>query len=216
MLRRKVEELETGNDKKDKQIKELEDRLQTATKAQKNEVTEKPKLPTILSKTPAGINAANEKKIKSLEEELTMTKKKLQEKTKEVQQLQDTKSSRESLSGDQSVNLKRQLQTVESEAAVLRTKLQTVEQENDKILAENKKLQLQVARGARKDSAPSLNAVNSTGNGEELKKLEQERDELSKKLKEVLETTADNLPTRVAKKYSETLTKFQLKVIKIC
>ncbi|XP_055710579.1 myosin-10 isoform X2 [Phlebotomus papatasi] len=213
VLRRKVEELETGNDKKDKQIKELEDRLQTATKAQKNEVTEKPKLPTILSKTPAGINAANEKKIKSLEEELTTTKKKLQEKTKEVQQLQDTKSSRESLSGDQSVNLKRQLQTVESEAAVLRTKLQTVEQENDKILAENKKLQLQVARGARKDSAPSLNAVNSTGNGEELKKLEQERDELSKKLKEVLETTADNLPTRVAKKYSETLTKFQLKTM---
>ncbi|GAB0098805.1 putative leucine-rich repeat-containing protein DDB_G0290503 isoform X1 [Sergentomyia squamirostris] len=212
VLRRKVEELETGHDKKDKQIKELEERLQTATKAQKNEViTENKKLPTILSKTPAGINAANEKKIKTLEEELTTTKKKLQEKTKEVQQLQDTKSSKESLnSADQNSGLKRQLQVVESEATVLRTKLQTVEQENEKVMAENKKLQLQVARGAVKNSTPT---VNSTGNGEELKKLEQERDELNKKLNEILEVTADSLPSRVAKKYSETLTKFQMKTM---
>uniref|UniRef100_A0A1B0GKL6 Putative myosin-11 n=1 Tax=Lutzomyia longipalpis TaxID=7200 RepID=A0A1B0GKL6_LUTLO len=211
VLRRKVEELETGNDKKDKQIKELEDRLQVAAKSQKNEVTEKPKLPTLLSKTPAGINAANEKKIKSLEEELSTTKKKLQEKTKEVQQLQDTKSKPQDSNDQQSVNLKRQLQVVESEAAILRTKLQTVEQENDKLATENKKLQLQAARGARKDSIPTQ--VNSTGNGEELKKLEQEKDALNKQLKELLDATAESLPTRVAKKYSENLTKFQLKTM---
>ncbi|XP_059616735.1 myosin heavy chain, striated muscle [Phlebotomus argentipes] len=216
VLRRKVEELETGNDKKDKQIKELEDRLQTATKAQKNEVTaEKQKLPTLISKTPAGINAANEKKIKSLEEELSTTKKKLQDKIKEVQQLQDTKSSKESLKSQDpgDLSLKRQLQTVESEAAVLRTKLQSVEQENDKIMTENKKLQLQVARGVRKDSTPSVTTVNSTGNEDELKRIEQERDDLSKKLKDILEATADSLPTRVAKKYTETLTKFQMKAM---
>ncbi|XP_055682397.1 myosin heavy chain, striated muscle [Lutzomyia longipalpis] len=211
VLRRKVEELETGNDKKDKQIKELEDRLQVAAKSQKNEVTEKPKLPTLLSKTPAGINAANEKKIKSLEEELSTTKKKLQEKTKEVQQLQDTKSKPQDSNDQQSVNLKRQLQVVESEAAILRTKLQTVEQENDKLATENKKLQLQAARGARKDSIPTQ--VNSTENGEELKKLEQEKDALNKQLKELLDATAESLPTRVAKKYSENLTKFQLKTM---
>ena len=50
------------------------------------------------------------------------------------------------MSESQSIDLKRQLQVVEQEASVLRTKTQTLEQENDKMLAEVKELQLQVAR----------------------------------------------------------------------
>lgn len=40
------------------------------------------------------------------------------------------------------LDLKRQLQLVEQEAAVLRTKITTLEADNEKLSAENKKLQL--------------------------------------------------------------------------
>ena len=42
--------------------------------------------------------------------------------------------------------MKRQLQVIEQEAVVLRTKIQTLESENDKLAAENKQLQLQRIR----------------------------------------------------------------------
>jgi predicted nucleic acid-binding Zn-ribbon protein len=46
-------------------------------------------------------------------------------------------------SEQQALDLKRQLQVIEQEATVLRTKIQTMESDNEKLAAENKQLLLQ-------------------------------------------------------------------------
>lgn len=100
---------------------------------------------------------------------------------------------------------------VEQEASVLRTKTQTLEQENDKMLAEVKQLQLQVARGTVK-----ITPAKESNDFEKLKKsveeLEKERDELKTKLKIILEEPVSKMPARVPKVYSDIKTKMQLKV----
>lgn len=48
----------------------------------------------------------------------------------------------------QTLDLKRQLQLVEQEAAILRAKITTLETDNEKLVAENKKLEL--LRGTKK------------------------------------------------------------------
>lgn len=75
VLRRKVEELETENGTTKRQIKELEEKLI---------LKDSKKLPTIISRTPAGINSANEKRIRELEESITLLNKKLTEKEREL------------------------------------------------------------------------------------------------------------------------------------
>lgn len=56
------------------------------------------------------------------------------------------------------MDLKRQLQLVEQEASILRTKTMTLENENEKLSAENRKMQL--LRGAKKiASAPESETV---------------------------------------------------------
>lgn len=100
---------------------------------------------------------------------------------------------------------------VEQEATVLRTKTQTLEQENDKLLAEVKKLQLQVARNTVKPAA-TLNNKETDKFKITIEELEKERDELKAKIKKVLEDSADKLPPRTPKVFSETKTKLQLKV----
>lgn len=106
------------------------------------------------------------------------------------------------------------MQVVEQEASVLRTKTQTLEQENDKLLAEVKKQQLQLARVANK-----TNTV-STVNSKDLDKLKSAVEELEKenitlqaKLKKVLEDSTDKLPVRTPRKYSELTSKLQIKVL---
>jgi hypothetical protein len=112
-----------------------------------------------------------------------------------------------------SIDLKRQLQVVEQEASVLRTKTQTLEQENDKLLAEVKKLQLQVARGtskttiAGKEKDKELEKLKTT-----VEELEKSKNELLEKLQKILEEPVDKLPPRVAKKPTEMSTKLQMKV----
>jgi chromosome segregation ATPase len=114
------------------------------------------------------------------------------------------------VSDSQSIDLKRQLQVVEQEATVLRTKTQTLEQENDKLLAEVKKMQLQVARSSLKPAT-----ANGTKDTEKMKstidELEKEKNELKMKLKMLTEGPVD-LPLRTPKVYSDTKTKLQLKV----
>ena len=77
VLRRKVEELETENSTTKRQIKELEEKLI---------IRDSKKLPTIMSRTPAGINSANEKRIRDLEESINLLNKKLAEKERESAQ----------------------------------------------------------------------------------------------------------------------------------
>lgn len=102
--------------------------------------------------------------------------------------------------------MKRQLQVVEQEASVLRTKTQTLEQDNEKLLAEVKKLQLQNARNSVK--------VSTSKDTDKIKELEAERDELKAKIKKVLEDSTDKMPARTPKVYSDMKTKLQLKVRK--
>lgn len=115
--------------------------------------------------------------------------------------------------------MKRQLESVEQEAGLVRTKLQQLELENEKLNTENKKLALHAARQARKDSVTS--AAEATKAATELTKLkeslasvEEEKKKLETKLNNVLEMSADKLPTRVPKKCSDANTKFQLQVTK--
>lgn len=94
---------------------------------------------------------------------------------------------------------------------MLRTKTQTLEQENDKLLAEVKKLQVQAARNSIKATA-----TGGSKDAEKMKttieELEKERDELKTKIKKVLEDSAEKLPARTPKVYSDIKTKLQLKV----
>lgn len=115
------------------------------------------------------------------------------------------------LSEGQSTDIKRQLQVVEQEASVLRTKTQTLEQENDKLLAEVKKLQLQVARNSIK-TAVTTNGKETDKMKTTIEDLEKERDELKGKLKLILDEPTDKLPSRIPKVYSDMKTKLQLKV----
>lgn len=115
------------------------------------------------------------------------------------------------VSESQSIDLKRQLQVVEQEASVLRTKTQTLEQENDKMLAEVKQLQLQVARGTVK-STPVKDSTESDKLKKTVEELEKEREELKTKLKIILEEPVSKMPARIPKVYSDIKTKMQLKV----
>lgn len=227
ILRRKTEELERESEASKRQIRDL----QESVKVKETALMNKSKFAT-LKGTVGTKDPINEKKIQVMEEEMNDIRKKLIEKDREFERLQAEFSitkgkpkgslikskSLEVSTNDQSLDLKRQLQVVEQEATVLRTKTQTLEQENDKLLAEVKKLQLQAARGAAKlnSSTTSLNKIGSSGEitklKESLETVEKERDEISAKLKKVLEQPTDSLGVRVPKKFSENLTKLQLKV----
>lgn len=82
-----------------------------------------------------------------------------------------------SLDGDQqTVDLKRQLQVVETEASILRTKTQNLETENEKLLSENKKLSLIAASKTRSSS------VERTLSESKLATLEKQLEESNKKV----------------------------------
>jgi len=85
VLRRKVEELETENETKKKQIRDLHERMSLKTEEKS---TLKSKLPTYISKTSSTVkDGINEKKIKILEEEMTDLRKKVIEKERAFERL---------------------------------------------------------------------------------------------------------------------------------
>lgn len=205
ILRHKVEELELENAQCKKQISELHG---------KDDKSVSKKLPSFLSK-PSPMD--NDKKIKSLENDLTELKKKLIEKEKLISKLQtesksnikSTKSKLVDVGEQQNIDFKRQLQTVEQEATILRTKISNLEQENDKISAENKKLSLQAARASRATPVDDSSELNKLKDN--LNKITKEKEELSVKLKQILEEPVDKLPAHVPKKYTDLTTKLQFK-----
>lgn len=216
VLRRRIEELEKDGNSSKQKIKELEEKLgkETATKAK-----------SFKSKTnDLGIkDPLKDKKMLVMEDEISDLRKKVIEKDRECERLeaelslakttkgaknivQKTKSLELAVTEQQNLDIKRQLQVVEQEASVLRSKTSKLEQDNEKLQSELKKMQLQVAR-AKAGGSKELNK-DETGN-DKLQKLEKERDELAAKLKRILED--DKLPKRTSKKYSDSLTKQQLK-----
>jgi hypothetical protein len=107
--------------------------------------------------------------------------------------------------------LKHQLKVAEQETNILRTKTNNLEQENEKLLAEIKKNQLQTSRNIIKES----NSVDYNKENDALKavseKLKNECEQLKLKLK-LFESGPFKLPERSSKIYSDSSTKFQLKV----
>ncbi|XP_037040029.1 centrosomal protein of 290 kDa isoform X1 [Bradysia coprophila] len=211
-LRRKVEELETNNETSKKQIKELQDKLKQSTGKQQQTTS---KLPTFLSKTTAA-DKESDKKLKDLEKIVADLKKQITEKDKALEKLQTTAKTKtkEPLSDAQNVDLKRQLESVELEASVLRTKVLSMEQDNDKLANENKKLALHAARLSRKDSTgdkdKNLEIVKLK---DSVTKLEKTKSELENKLRTILEAPVDKLPQRTPKNFSDSSTKMQLQKI---
>lgn len=77
----------------------------------------------------------------------------------------------------ESIDLKRQLQNVEQEASILRTKNQTLEMDYEKLLAENKKLQL--SKGSKKGGLLNSSQFELKG---KIAALEKELEEANKKV----------------------------------
>lgn len=219
VLRRRLEELEKEATSSKQQIKQLEEKLDTKTK----ELASKPKTVRPRSTDSALKDPLNDKKIQVMEDEINELRKKVIEKDRDLERLENeltlskkpktlSKSKDMNVTEQQNLDFKRQLQLVEQEASVLRSKTTKLETENDKLNTEVKKLQLQAARA----KAVSNNKLNEIGNDsnkmkETVEKLEKERNELQTKLKTILEESGEKLPARTPKKYTETLTKLQLK-----
>lgn len=152
-----------------------------------------------------------------MEEEMNELRKKLIEKDRDIVRLEaesslkgksKLKSKDSSIPDSQTVDMKRQLQVVEQEASVLRTKTQTLEQENENLLAEVKRLQVNGA----KTNGLSQNSKEMENLKKSVVDLEKERDELRTKVRRILDDSVDKLPKRTPKIFSDMKTKLQLKV----
>lgn len=200
-LRRKVAELERYNETGRKQIADLQEKLKQAssTAASASVTTPKGKLPTFLSKTLAS-EKETDRRLKEQEKLVADLQRSLQDKERIVDQLQRS-------NGKSS--------TSETELNAMRTKLLGLEQDNDKLSNENKRLAVHAAKLARKDSL--TNSSENQRHGielvrvkDELSKVEQQRAQLEEKLKTVLDIPANKLPARTPKKGTDSNTKFQL------
>lgn len=109
------------------------------------------------------------------------------------------------------IDLKHQLQVSEQETNILRTKINGLEQENDKLLAEIKKNQLQTSKSFLKGTNSTANNKENDNSKVVLEELKNENEKLKSKLK-ILESSLIKLPERTPKICSDSNTKFQLKV----
>lgn len=210
-LRRKVEELEKLQETNKKQIKELQEKAGSASSTSK--------AGSLIKGAIASATGNSTDKIKAKDKEISELKMKLNEKDRAIEKMKADQKKLAKTTGEAApdaqttVNHKRQIEMVEQEASVLRGKVAKLEQEIESITTENKKLTVQVARLARKDSNGSIDK-NSTAElvrtKDSLAKLEKENAELQTKLKEILEVDTKALPTRTPKKFTDMNTKMQL------
>ncbi|XP_053677295.1 myosin-2 heavy chain [Anopheles nili] len=213
VLQNKMEHLEQENKQSRDQIKALQDNLATKTKELGRRV------PTAAQDGKPGVkDPLEEKKITVMEDEISELRKKLIEKDRECERLQAETSltklkggkslakskSFDTLTEQQALNLKRQLQVVEQEATVLRAKTQSLEQENEKCLAEIKKLQ-----AGPKPSATS--AADTKKLTDTVDQLEKEKKDLEARLRRIVQESTGQLPVRTAKNPTDMHTKLQLK-----
>lgn len=103
------------------------------------------------------------------------------------------------------------MKVAEEETNILRTKTNNLEQENDKLLAEIKKIQLQASKNFVKGSNPVVQSKENEALKGVLEELRKECEKLKLKLK-LYESGSFKLPERTSKIYSDSNTKFQLKV----
>lgn len=211
-----MEDLERESDTNKRQVQDLQEKL--ALKK------DSPAVKKFVVKKSGDKDPLSDKKMQVMEDEINELRKKIIEKDRDFERAQAEqtltkgklktsafKTKDSPLTEGQSTDMKRQLQVVEQEASVLRTKTQTLEQENDKLLAEVKKLQLQVARSSIKPVA-ATNSKETDKMKSTIDELEKECNGLKSKLKMILEDPTDKLPPRTPKVFSDMKTKLQLKV----
>nr|XP_018902626.1 PREDICTED: centromere protein F-like isoform X2 [Bemisia tabaci] len=188
VLRRKVEDLESEGDGMKKKIADLQEKLLNKSNSLKKEK----KAASLKSAEPKTDSSSTvyDKKLKVLEEEINELRKKLIEKERDCERLHSElaltkkkpKTLQKSISLDgasESIDLKRQLQNVEQEASILRTKNQTLEMDYEKLLAENKKLQL--SKGSKKGGLLNSSQFELKG---KIAALEKELEEANKKIQQ--------------------------------
>ncbi|XP_053961519.1 myosin-9 isoform X5 [Anastrepha ludens] len=206
ILRQRVDDLERENRETKKHVRELQEKVHQA------EVGEKRSSSSLLTFNSTSTNASD-KKLKALNEELIQLRKSLSDKDRTIERLQAefcTKTG-STLPQDANIDTKRQLKLVEQEASVLRTKITTLESENEKLLKDNKRMQLQALR---KTSSLEKNGTNSeelTKLKESFESMERERNELDGKLKRILLEAEEKLPVRTPKRVTDLTPKNHLK-----
>ncbi|XP_055902428.1 cingulin isoform X2 [Eupeodes corollae] len=199
ILRLKVEDLEKENTETKKQVKELQSKLQNSDSSRK--------LPSLFG---SSNSASSDKKLKALSDELSALRKSLIEKDRQIERLQAEISAKSS-GKSQDIDLKRQLDLVEQEASILRSKLSTLETENEKLLKDNKRMQLQALRKPSMNGAADKSSAELISLKESLSVAEKERDELSTKLKLILQEAEEKLPQRTPRKVTDLTPKNHLK-----
>uniref|UniRef100_T1JA69 Leucine zipper homeobox-associated domain-containing protein n=1 Tax=Strigamia maritima TaxID=126957 RepID=T1JA69_STRMM len=190
VLRRKVEELEVENISMQKEVRELQEKVD----AKPSLIID---LPTRPPADPAQANIFYEQKVKMLENEAKELRMKIIDKDRENERLSSELTVKQrrgskgpmirsrSLDSDMQIDLKRQLQLVEQEASILRQKTMELENENDALSAENKMLQLKAGRKGPLTPQQKLQADNLH--------LTEKIAKLEKNLKDFKETAAANL-----------------------
>uniref|UniRef100_A0A034VB24 Uncharacterized protein n=1 Tax=Bactrocera dorsalis TaxID=27457 RepID=A0A034VB24_BACDO len=204
ILRQRVDDLEKENRETKKHVRELQEKVhQTETGDKKS---------SLLSFNSTPTNAAD-KKLKALTEELMQLRKSLSDKDRTIERLQSEIAAKTGSALPQDVNIdaKRQLKLVEQEASVLRTKISTLESENEKLLKDNKRMQLQALRKSTSLDKNGANGEELTKLKESLEKIERERNELDGKLKVILQEAEEKLPIRTPKRVTDLTPKNHLK-----
>ncbi|EEB17139.1 Centromeric protein E, putative [Pediculus humanus corporis] len=173
VLRKKVEKLEADLEAQEKKMRDLEEKLASCKKSGDG-----------FKKTSSGTgNLFDNDNLKASEEKINELKKKLLEKENELEKMKKNQSSspikKQITKTNQQLikNLKKQLEMVEQEAIVLRTKLNALESDNEKLTAENKKLILY--KGTKK--------LTSSNDENVILKLEQKLKDSEKQVKELNE-----------------------------
>uniref|UniRef100_A0A0K8UUW5 Uncharacterized protein n=1 Tax=Bactrocera latifrons TaxID=174628 RepID=A0A0K8UUW5_BACLA len=204
ILRQRVDDLEKENRETKKHVRELQEKVHQAETGDKKS--------SLLSFNPAPTNAAD-KKLKALTEELMQLRKSLSDKDRTIERLQSEIAAKTGSALPQDVNIdaKRQLKLVEQEASVLRTKISTLESENEKLLKDNKRMQLQALRKSTSLDKNGANGEELTKLKESLEKMERERNELDAKLKVILQEAEEKLPIRAPKRVTDLTPKNHLK-----
>ncbi|KAJ6222389.1 hypothetical protein RDWZM_000934 [Blomia tropicalis] len=198
VLRRKTDELEQENENFQQEIKYLQEKLVSQPLA-------KVEIPEIPAGSPP--NVIYDHKIRLLEGEARELRKKLVDKEKENESLRTEVelhrrraskviSRSRSLDGEgQSLDMKKQLQLFEQEATILRQKLIMLENDNEKYVNENKRLQLRISKKPPPGPADQLQLENMELK-DKIRELERKCDSLktdliNSKLNETTETETD-------------------------
>ncbi|XP_067621470.1 myosin heavy chain, cardiac muscle isoform isoform X2 [Eurosta solidaginis] len=204
ILRKRVDDLENENRETKKQVRELQERVQKA---------ETGDIKSYFSSFNSTSTNASDKRLKALNEELMQLRKSQADKDRLIERLQTEIAAKtgSALPADASVDTKRQLKLVEQEAAVLRMKITTLESENEKLLKDNKRMQLQALRKSTSTDKNNVSGEELAKLKESLASMERERDELDGKLRRILQESEEKLPTRTPKRVTDLTPKNHLK-----